>query len=288
MNSLSTLIDKTLEAPVDAAFAAAALHIRETHPGEILAILGYGSAMRGVAASDTLLDLYVLTRDFKDVSQSMTSRIGCRLVPPNVYYMEFSQGGQTLRAKYAALPLYQFTRWMQPDTANPYFWARFCQPARLLYSADEDARHRVVAALAAALRTMYGNAKSLTRDDDPLAIFRAGFAATYLTELRPESAGRGNTIVDNNQDYFRAAGQFLVDTSAIMNSPGKQRIEGKLLSILRLAKAAFTFSGGADYAAWKIARHTGQAIELTAWQRRHPLLAGLLLLPRLLRSKALR
>jgi hypothetical protein len=63
---------------------------------------------------------------------------------------------------------------------------------------------------------------------------------------------------------------------------------GKLLSALRLAKASATFAGGADYIAWKINRHAGTKIELKAWQRRHPLLAGITLLPRLLRSGAVR
>lgn len=68
----------------------------------------------------------------------------------------------------------------------------------------------------------------------------------------------------------------------------KRRFAGKLLSVLRLAKAAFTFAGGADYIAWKINRHAGTSIELKPWQRRHPLLAGLSLLPRLLKSGAVR
>jgi hypothetical protein len=60
------------------------------------------------------------------------------------------------------------------------------------------------------------------------------------------------------------------------------------LSVLRLAKASLTFAGGAEYIAWKINRHAGTSIELKPWQRRHPLLAGLSLLPRLLRSGAVR
>ena len=55
------------------------------------------------------------------------------------------------------------------------------------------------------------------------------------------------------------------------------------LTATRLIKASFTFAGGADYLVWKIARHTGHKITLTAWQRRHPVIAGLILLPRLLR-----
>ena len=57
---------------------------------------------------------------------------------------------------------------------------------------------------------------------------------------------------------------------------------------LRLAKASLTFAGGADYIAWKINRHAGTDIQLKPWQRRHPLLAGLSLLPRLLKSGAVR
>jgi len=68
----------------------------------------------------------------------------------------------------------------------------------------------------------------------------------------------------------------------------RRRIEGKALSILRLAKASLTFAGGTDYIAWKINRHAGTDIQLKPWQRRHPLLAGLSLLPRLLKSGAVR
>jgi hypothetical protein len=67
-----------------------------------------------------------------------------------------------------------------------------------------------------------------------------------------------------------------------------RRIEGKALSIARLAKASLTFAGGAEYIAWKINRHAGTDIQLKPWQRRHPLLAGLSLLPRLLKSGAVR
>jgi hypothetical protein len=68
----------------------------------------------------------------------------------------------------------------------------------------------------------------------------------------------------------------------------RRRIEGKALTVLRLAKASLTFAGGAEYIAWKINRHAGTQIELKPWQQRHPLLAGISLLPRLLRSGAVR
>jgi hypothetical protein len=53
-------------------------------------------------------------------------------------------------------------------------------------------------------------------------------------------------------------------------------------------KAAFTFAGGADYLAFKVERHSGERIELKPWQRRHPILGALSLLPGLLRRGAVR
>jgi O-acetylhomoserine/O-acetylserine sulfhydrylase-like pyridoxal-dependent enzyme len=67
-----------------------------------------------------------------------------------------------------------------------------------------------------------------------------------------------------------------------------RRACGKALNALRLAKAAFTFEGGADYIAWKIERHSGVALELADWHRRHPLLAAPALLWRLRRRGAAR
>ena len=68
-----------------------------------------------------------------------------------------------------------------------------------------------------------------------------------------------------------------------MRGLSKRRRHGKIISLVRLAKASFTFAGGVDYLAWKISRHSGAEIQVKAWHRRLPLLAALILLPRLLR-----
>jgi hypothetical protein len=47
---------------------------------------------------------------------------------------------------------------------------------------------------------------------------------------------------------------------------------GKLLSILRLVKALFTFDGGLDYIAWKLERHSGVEIRIPDKVRRAPLI----------------
>ena len=135
--------------------------LRQRHPGAV-AILAYGSCLRGVAAADTLMDFYVLTENFSGVSPNIISRVACCIVPPNVYYAETEFGGQHLRAKYALLPLRLFAKWMTRETSNPYFWARFSQPSALVYARDDKIQDDVVASISEALRTGFANAKSLT------------------------------------------------------------------------------------------------------------------------------
>ena len=53
------------------------------------------------------------------------------------------------------------------------------------------------------------------------------------------------------------------------------RAQGKLLSVLRLLKASFTFDGGLSYLTWKIERQSGVRVEVTPFMRRFPRLGGL-------------
>ncbi|MSO73069.1 MAG: hypothetical protein EXQ84_05600 [Rhodospirillaceae bacterium] len=67
-----------------------------------------------------------------------------------------------------------------------------------------------------------------------------------------------------------------------------RRVIGKTLNALRLVKAAFTFKGGLDYAAWKIERHSGVKIALTEDERRRPLLTGMRLFFKTLKGGGIR
>ena len=79
-----------------------------------------------------------------------------------------------------------------------------------------------------------------------------------------------------------------IPKSARAGGWARRRLEGKLLSVARLAKASLTYAGGIDYLAWKINRHAGTKIEIKPWQRRWPLVAALTLVPRLIRGGAIR
>jgi hypothetical protein len=129
---------------------------------------------------------------------------------------------------------------------------------------------------------------SVPRGSAPLDVWTRGFAETYRTELRPESSSRAREIVAANAGFYEDIADLVGTPDVPRVSWPQRRWVGKVLSVARLAKAAFTFEGGVSYAAWKIERHSGRKITLSPWQRRHPVIAGILLLPQLLRRGAVK
>jgi hypothetical protein len=233
-----------------------------------------------------MLDFYLIVSDYAAAYDKGWLAAANRLLPPNVFYAEH----EGLAAKYAVLSEADFHRRCGPETSSVSVWARFAQPSRLVWAADEAARERVITAIARAAPTLLAAARPRP-GEAPLDLWRRAFALTYSAELRAERKGRASSVVDLEPERYRRFTEPALDAARTMHPHGSwawRRVEGKALSLARLAKASLTFAGGADYIAWKINRHAGTEIELKPWPRRHPLLAGLSLLPRLLRSGAVR
>lgn len=284
--TLRALVDAELSLAVDPRVSEMAKAIAERHGTASRAVLFYGSCLREKQLEGLMLDFYLIVSDYGAAYQKKWLAKANALIPPNVF--PFQHGD--LAAKYAVLSEADFHRLNGPETRNVSVWARFAQPSRLVWVKDEEARSKAIDAVARAVPTLLGAAQPLPGGDE-LAPWRHAFALTYSAELRAERKGRSGSIVDVEPERYR---RFLtpalaaIDGNAPTSSWARRRVEGKLLSVLRLAKASATYAGGAEYIAWKINRHAGTKIELRPWQRRHPLLAAISLLPRLLRSGAIR
>jgi len=278
--------------PVEAVAAAA----RERHGAGILAVLFYGSCYRDGRDEGGLVDLYLIAESYRAVHRHPLARLMNALLPPNVYYVDAPFEGRRVRAKYALVSLPQFLRLTGACTFNPYFWARFAQPAGLVWVRDPDVRTQIRRALVQAIVTTYRAARPLVGDrPDPLAVWQRAFLESYRTELRVEKPERARQIVEHFRERYRRLSGLLERLPAVSVSPAVcrrrwrlRRMQGKLLSVLRLLKAAFTFRGGAEYLAWKIERHSGVPLELTPWQKRHPILAAATLGWRLHRRRVIR
>ena len=283
---LNQLVADELAEPVDPRVAALAAALAAHYPGAARAVLFYGSCLRESQLDGLMLDFYLIVSDYRAAYPRRWLAHANRVIPPNVF--PFEHGG--LIAKYAVLSEPDFHRLNGPETRNVSVWARFGQPSRLVWAADAAARADAVAAIARAAPTLLAAAGSID-GEAPLDWWRRAFALTYSAELRAERSGRARSVVDADPARY---GRFSIPAmSAIpVGAHGggwrRRRLEGKALSIVRLAKAAFTFAGGIDYLAWKINRHAGAKIIITPWMRRWPLVAAIVLVPRLMSRGAIR
>jgi hypothetical protein len=286
---LRALVAAELAERVDPRVAEMAAAVAARHGAASRAVLFYGSCLREKQLEGLMLDFYLIVSDYRAAYDRRWLAAANRLIPPNVF--PFAHGG--LSAKYAVLSEADFERECSVEARSVSVWARFAQPARLVWAADEAARASVTDVVAQAAPTLF----ALTRPElppaqrgDPLAVFREGFRLTYGAEIRAERKTRSGSIVDADRERFRKVGEAVL-TAPLPDQGGswrRRQRRGKALTVLRLAKASFTFGGGVDYLAWKISRHSGVPIQIRPWQRRWPLLAAVTLLPRLLRRGAIR
>jgi hypothetical protein len=165
-------------------------------------------------------------------------------------------------------------------------------------------RQQIVALLAESVSTAVATtAPSFARRFSARELWQRIFSESYGRELRPENAERVASLHDLQAPRFAVVTRLALDAAGftveqgdddsfrLLGAPARtrlSRVRGKLLSALRLAKAAITFDGGADYLVWKIERHAGKRLAITPWQRRHPLLSAPLLAWRWWRAGAFR
>ena len=286
--------------------------IRQKHGDALLAILVYGSWLRG--KRDTMLDFYVLVEDYRTLESSWQGWM-CRLLPPNVYHIHHEpdntdKQGHGLRAKYALLTLSRFQHAMKHDF-HSYFWARFAQPCEVLFARDQATRDTLTDAFNYASATFVRRVVPAMQDSFSSGdLWTRGLSLTYQSELRTESIDRGETIYGFNPGFYDRVTHSLAhkttkfsysDSDNVYNNQcGRvarklsplvwwlRRAQGKLLSVIRLFKAAFTFNEPLEYLLWKIERHSGLYIEPTPRQLKHPLIFAWPLLWKLRRQGAFR
>ena len=307
MLSLQQLVADELTIPALPQVEAFAAHIAAQYPSAARAVLFYGSCLRSAQLEGLMLDFYLIVSDYDAAYDRKWLAKWNRRLPPNVFPFQY----EGLMAKVAVLSEADFHDLNRPGASAVSVWARFAQPSRLVWSADDAARVMATRAISGAAPTLLNAALAFTeREVDILDLWQSGFRMTYDAELRAERNDRPASVVEFDPERYERFGQAALQHTLIANElrgekvhilPDPQgrimqernrwpalRRNGKLLTVARLAKAAFTYAGGIDYLAWKINRHAGTQIEIKPWQRKWPLVAALFLVPRLLLKGAVR
>lgn len=292
MEQLRNLVERELSTQVDARVTALASAIASEHGAASRAVLFYGSCLREGQLDGLMLDFYLIVSDYRAAYRKTWLAIANRWIPPNVF--PFEQGG--LAAKYAVLSDADFRRECGSEAKTVSVVARFAQPSRLVWVSDDSHRQTIIDCVSNAAPTLLdwtlpGSGECPVND-----LWKRAFSLTFGAELRAERNDRSARIVDADPERYERVGLAALQTIAVTPGIGvaqagrwwrRMQRKGKRASVLRLAKASATFSGGIDYIAWKINRHAGARIEIKPWQRRWPLIAAISLLPRLLRSGAI-
>ena len=292
---LEHVIESHLTARAPEAVVALGEILRRRFGAHAQAVLFYGSCRRANDDTNGIVDLYVLVDAYPAAYGRFLPALANRMLAPNVYYLETPFAGRTARAKYAVVALDQFecgtTRWF-----HPYLWGRFAQPCGLLFAADETVRGRVARAMGAAVATFA--ARTLPRlpaEFDAETLWTRGLLLTFAAELRSERPARIRALYADAATELQALTHALarehhweIAAAGRYRNPSTRgerwssacawavrRVQGKVLSVLRLLKASFTFDGGLSYLAWKIERHSGVKIEITRFMRRFPRLGAM-------------
>jgi hypothetical protein len=297
--TLRDILGEELNRPVAETVTAIADVLRARYERAAVAVLFYGSCLRSPEAelADNLLDFYVLVDDYGKAYDKAWLAVANRVLPPNAFYCETVWRGTQIRAKYVVISLEDFARFCRPETQNVSVWARYAQPARVVWTKDAAVFDRIAQACAAAVTTMLRRAWPLEpQTRDPETLWVRALRETYAAELRPESGDRALKIFAADRARYERLTPIVLDAlgkpdlSQDQAAAGwkKRRRLGKTLNLLRIIKGIFTFDGGLDYALWKIRRHSGMTVPVTDWQRRHPLLAAPGLAWRLYRMGAFR
>lgn len=268
--------------PVPATAMQLAQAVQALYPdGTIAALFLYGSCLRDGIHPDAVTDFYVLVHDWRAIAPDRPIyRIAGAYLPPHVDIRKVHAATHSYAVKLAVMTVQQWQAGM--EAFIPTLWGRFAQPVRCLYS-DPVSIPILRQGLAHATSRLWQTAPR-SGTEEALDIWTAGLSASYRCEWRAERPGRAEDLVLYQKDFYRSLSVPLAGLAPAGHSAltwAKRRILGKTAHILRLIKAGFFVRGGLDYLAWKIERHSGRPVRLSKWERRVPILAGMLRLIRL-------
>lgn len=295
---LAEVVRRAADRPVPAFITPLMEAVLARFPRSVYAALFYGSCRRNDSA-DGVIDLYVVLDDRSDLRG--VNRWLSSVLPPSVYYLEVATpAGETLRCKCSTILRGAFFNGMSRRWLLTYLTARFTQPASLIYARDHAARQAVLAALTLAPQVFLERvAPALPGAHRAADFWFEAFRLSYRTEMRSESEARIRELYTLEQAHLDAVLAALSSPAAAGQQLPLERIEraegvlfrcrasaadqsrqrwlwrarigyGKVLSCARILKSAYTFDGGIDYVAWKLSRHSGQAIEVPEAVRRRP------------------
>ena len=283
------------------------------------ALIHYGSRAHGSGAEpESAWDFIVVLDEagpgYRALAGSGAARLSPglaavlhRALPPNVVAVRPPGLPGAPLAKCAVVTRRELARGCAEHPRDHFLLGRLFQDVRLAWARDPGARVEALSAVAAARAATFGWVRTrLAARFSAEDYLTTLLAVSYAGEVRPESPGRIEVLVEAQRRVLLPILAHLLDSLAAdgvlaregdrYRDPRPPRIRerigwdayflgSKLRNTLRWPKYVLLYDGWLDYVVRKVERRCGVRIELSALERRWPLL---FLWPRLLRFLLLR
>jgi hypothetical protein len=292
-------------APGPDATALAAMLARSFGDGTV-AIIHYGShAQLSDARRESAFDFFVIVDRYRDAYESLARTVGTsysprtaaalnRILPPNVIAVTDSSHEPPLAAKCAVLSLGDLRRECSPRARDHFVRGRLFQYVQLAWTRDSEARTTVTDDIIdSRIGSFTWGVASLPPAFDAEQYFRVLLERSFSGEIRPEQGGRIDALLGAQRDVVIRVYDALLQQLArerILRPEGKvyhlekpatamqaMRVgwyfrESKVRATARWMKYVVLYDDWLDYVVRKIARRSGVTVELTARERRWPLI----------------
>lgn len=293
-----------LDTPVTAETRGLVDYIASVFGTATLAIIHYGShAQQSGARPESAHDFFVIVDHYGPAYRSYRAATGpgfrastaillARVLPPNV--VRIVMPNQTLQAKCAVLSLVHLERLSSPHPWDHFTQGRLFQHVQLAWTRDAASRSAVEDALVRIRAGTFAWGRFyLPKSFDVDTYCRVLLQTSFAAEIRPEANDRVAQLLAAQRatmvHVYSALLQYLAASRIVtqagkvysQNAPGSSmgalRIRlyfarSKARATLRWVKHVALYENWLEYIVQKIARRTGQQIELTPLERRWPLL----------------
>jgi|GEM_PF-6241141 len=269
---------------------------KEKYGDNLDGIIFYGSCLTSnMRKPSSILDFFVLLREYRPAAKNLLDRLLLPLLPPNSYFMKISHNGKSLESKYLLITLRDFRRLSTGHATDHFVIGRMCKRAAIAWSKDDSARRMTLDSLADAFfNNALVTAPLIVKPVDFEGLVMSFLKTSYLSELRLELPNKIEQIYRAEKELYDELYGLLAEEfveSGILtlrngmyqcSAGGKWQArkvrmylwKSKARHILRFPKMIRNMDNWIGELLGKFERTYGRKLELSDWEKRHDFLTA--------------
>ncbi|MCB9556715.1 MAG: hypothetical protein H6707_11475 [Deltaproteobacteria bacterium] len=277
----------------DPTATALAAQIAE-HPA-VAAVIFYGSCLfRQTREPDSFYDFYTVVDSSRGYHSSLWHGALGSVLPPSIYFGQATVASGRHPFKNCVITLAQYRRQTSTSADDLHHLGRFSKRFALAYVRDDLAKAAIAQGAVSAMKALVPLSLNLLPERFDIEQFaKMQLSLSYLGERRVAEPTKVDRLFDAASDYYLQAAKLLLRIAAethpelSQQSDGYFRLAGqqpkraermlqrsRRRGVLRWPKYLLTVDNWLDIQLDKLERNHGLTVELTALQRRYPLIFG--------------